>query len=148
MCYKSIQWWNSISFWYVCRYKGKNIFYKWKNLRLFIRFNLPLIGSHEIFVQGDNVVRIPRTMFVYMICFDETACNINDWAYTKYEGDFIGISHQYNGSHFFVTELEPQKIYRRILPAGKYTFNAEMAAYLFQDDTGIYVLLRDNWSVS
>ena len=75
-------------------------------------------------------------MFVYMICFDENKCNVDDWTYTKYEGKFIDISHQFNSSIFWVTNVPLQKIYRRILPAGNYKFNAEQAAYLFQDDTG------------
>ena len=98
-----------------------------------------MIGSQEIKVQGDIIVRIPRPMFVYMICFDgdENVCNTTNWIDTGHEGDFLSISHPYNASMFWVAEFSPQKIYQIILPAGKYIFDARKAAYLFQDDIGM-----------
>ena len=119
--------------------KDKKISYKWSKLQASISISIPLIGSQEIKVQGDIIVRIPRPMFVYMICFDgdQNVCNTTDWVYTEHEGDFLSISHPYNASMGWVAEFPPQKIYQKILPAGKYIFDARKAAYLFQDDIGI-----------
>ena len=124
--------------------KDKKISYKWSKLQTLLHINIPLIGSQEIKVQGEIIVRIPRPMFVYMICFDgdENVCNTTNWVDTEYEGDFLGISHPYNASMGWVAEFPSQRIYRKILPAGRYIFDARKAAYLFQDDSGTSFYLR------
>ena len=120
--------------------KDKKISYKWSKLQTLLHINIPLIGSQEILTQGDNVVRTPRPMFVYMICFDgdENVCNTTNWVDTEHEVDLLDISHPYNASMFWVAEFPSQKIYRKILPAGRYIFDVHKAAYLFQDDSGTF----------
>ena len=108
------------------------IAYQWDNLPDFIRIRMPMMGSQELFTQEENIVRTSRTMFAYMICLDENVCNVDDWVYTKYKGEFITI----NGSAS-TDDSTPQKIYRKILPAGNYKLMTKQAAYLFHDDTGI-----------
>ena len=116
---------------YICSLIGTKIAYQWENLPDFIRIGMPLKGSQKIFTQEVNIVRIPQTMFVYMVCLDEELCDIADWVYTRYQGYFITINETVDASTSAL-----QKIYRKILPAGTYEFMTQQAAYLFQDDTG------------
>ena len=85
------------------------IAYQWDNLPDFIRIRMPMMGSQELFTQEENIVRTSRTMFAYMICLDEDVCNVADWVYTKYKGNFIAILLA-NGSAA-TNSSTPQKIY-------------------------------------
>ena len=89
---------------------------------------MPMKGSKELFTDFKNLVRVPNTMFVYMICLDESICDISDWADTGYSSleGYLNV----NPSESTL----PQKIYFRIIPAGSYTFSSREAAYLFTDD--------------
>ena len=90
-------------------------------------------GSTEIFTEFDNVVRIPRTMFMYMICVAENNCNTSDWAYTGYSSS-VASSGYVNVND--AIPPNPQKLYLRIIPAGTYTLRTYGEAYLFTDDMG------------
>ena len=104
---------------------------------------MPMIGSKEIFTESENSVRVPQTMFVYMICIDQTACNTSGWADTGYftlQGSlgYVNISES--------TSLSPQRIYLRIVAAGTYMFGNLGGAYLFDDDmSGKSFIIKHYW---
>ena len=111
-------------------FENETIHYQVRELPDYIRSKLPMRGNNEIFTSNDNLVRVPKLMFVYMICL-ESNFNTSEWGKT---GDFNwnGYLKIQNGVDF----TGPQTIYRRIIPAGSYTFSNLGATYLFTDDIG------------
>ena len=110
------------------------IFYQEDHLPDVIRLRMPMLGNREIFTEHQNLVRIPKTMFVYKICLDIEQCNTSNWTDLDHNispGDTLGFI-SVNGSN--VTSY--QGTYLRILPAGSYYFDNLASAYLFDDFTG------------
>ena len=106
------------------------IFYQEDHLPDVIRLRMPMLGSREIFTEHQNLVRIPKTMFVYKICLDIEKCNTSAWTdlgYNVSPGDTLGFI-SVNGSNV----TSNQGTYLRILPAGSYHFdNLASATLLF-----------------
>ena len=104
-----------------------------------IRLRMPLLGSREIFTTFPNSVRIPRPMFVYMICLDIEKCNVSEWRKLDYSVNpgftlgFISVNGLNVTSH--------QGVYLRILPVGTYHFDSIAAAYLFDEYIGLFYIL-------
>ena len=104
-----------------------------------IRLRMPLLGSREIFTTFPNSVRIPRPMFVYMICLDIEQCNVSEWRNLDFSvspGDTLGLI-SVNGSN----TTSHQGVYLRILLGGTYHFDSIAAAYLFDDYIGVFYIL-------
>ena len=100
---------------------------QWK-LPDYIRLSLPLIGNNEIYTKEDNLVRIPRLTFVYMVLLDNSQINTSEWGRTGDRSDS-------NGYLNLPDELSSaQAIYRRVLSPGNYILSNIGATYLFTFD--------------
>ena len=110
------------------RLQGASIHFRKSELPDYIRLSLPLIGSNEMYTNEDNLIRIPRLTFVYMILMDNGKTNTSEWGRTGDRSDS-------NGYLNLPDELSSsQAIYRRVLSPGNYILSNIGATYLFTFD--------------
>ena len=113
---------------HIYRLRESSMHFRKSELPDYIRLSLPLIGNNEIYTNEDNLVRIPRLTFVYMVHLDDSKINTSEWGRT-------GDRRDSNGYLNLPDELSSaQAIYRRVLSPGNYILSNIGATYLFTFD--------------
>ena len=118
----------SYIFRYTYRLQGSSIYFRKSELPDYIRLGLPLIGNDEMYTNEDNLVRIPRLTFVYMVHLDNSKVNTSEWGRTGDRSDsngYLNLPDEFSSA---------QAIYRRVLSPGNYILSNIGATYLFTFD--------------
>ena len=113
---------------HIYRLRESSMHFRKSELPDYIRLSLPLIGNNEIYTNEDNLVRIPRLAFVYMVRLDDSKINTSEWGRT-------GDRSNSNGYLNLPDDLSSsQTIYRRVLSPGNYILSNIGATYMFTFD--------------